>query len=66
MFYTRSSFSIRYPKFSAFGGMIMSRFSTPPKKHHDPKRNLADDRNIVIKKAVKGTCVVVYVYMAEV
>ena len=46
--------------------MIISRFSTPPKKHHDPKRNLADDRNIVIKKAVKGTCVVVYVYMTEV
>ena len=36
------------------------------KKKNDRNRNLAVDRNIVIKKVIKGTSVLVYVYMNEV
>ena len=60
MFYTRSSFF-------TIGGMMMLRFGRrKKKKKNDRNRNLAVDRNIVIKKVIKGTSVLVYVYMNEV
>ena len=61
MFYTRSSFF-------TIGGMMMLRFGRrkKKKKKNDRNRNLAVDRNMVIKKVIKGTSVLVYVYMNEV
>ena len=46
---------------------MMLRFGRrKKKKKNDRNRNLAVDRNIVIKKVIKGTSVLVYVYMNEV
>ena len=45
---------------------MMLRFGRRKKKKNDRNRNLAVDRNIVIKKVIKGTSVLVYVYMNEV
>ena len=61
MFYTRSSFS-------AIGGMMMLRFGRRKKIKikNDRDRNLADDRNMVIKKVIKDTSVVVDVYVNQV
>ena len=60
MFYTRSSFF-------TIGGMMMLRFGRRKKKiKNDRNRNLAVDRNMVIKKVIKGTSVLLYVYMNEV
>ena len=58
MFYTR-------PNFSAIEGMMMLHFRRR-KKNNDRNRNLAVDRNMVIKKAIKVTFLVVYVYTNEV
>ena len=61
MFYTRSIFS-------AIGGMMLLRFGRRKKKKikNDRDRNLADDRNMVIKKVIKDTSVVVDVYVNQV
>ena len=60
MFYTRSSFF-------TIGGMMMLRFGRRKKKiKNDRNRNLAVDRNMMIKKAIKVTFLVVYVYKNEV
>ena len=46
---------------------MMLRFGRRKKrKKNNRNRNLAVDRNIVIKKVIKGTSVLVYVYMNEV
>ena len=45
----------------------MLRFGRRKKKiKNDRNRNLAVDRNMVIKKVIKGTSVLLYVYMNEV
>ena len=58
MFYTR-------PNFSAIEGMMMLHFRRR-KKNNDRNRNLAVDRNMVIKKVIKDTSVVVDVYVNQV
>ena len=58
MFYTR-------PNFSAIEGMMMLHFRRR-KKNNDRNRNLAVDRNMVIKKAIKVTFLMVYAYTNEV